>query len=95
MTKHTLQVTKQELRDLTINAAIAEGKFPESRRAHYERLFDADMVATSALIRDLAPALPAANVSASSYPESWLPDVRKKSQRIAAAGGRRPRVSFD
>jgi hypothetical protein len=84
-------------RDRLINAAIAAGKFPESRRAHYARLYDAQPQATARFIDTLAagvvpdvtvpePAYPAAagapSPGPSEYPDTGLSASER--QRVAA-----------
>jgi hypothetical protein len=44
------------LRDLVIGTAIRAGKFPETRRAFYERMWEADATETAAMIARLTPA---------------------------------------
>lgn len=83
-----------------INAAIAAGKFPESRRAHYERLYDRDPAGTERHIAKLAAALapggaPATATPAPSgpdgYDESWL-TPRERAGIQAAREGAQPTI---
>ncbi len=64
-----------EARSRIINAAVAEGKFPESRRSRYEALFDSAPKYASDLIAQLAPGLPPAALGVGA-PE---PDVSHRS----------------
>lgn len=50
------KLTRQE-RDQAISAAVQVGKFPPSRRAHYETSWDADPEGTKAILASLAPGL--------------------------------------
>lgn len=45
----------ESLRRKVVDSAIMAGKFPESRRDHYYRLWEGDPTGTAALIAQLAP----------------------------------------
>jgi len=78
-------------REGLLNAAIAAGKFPESRRSRYAALYDTNPVYAANLIAVMAPGLPpvAGRQSTSSGPpaalahRSLLSDTERR--RIAAA----------
>jgi hypothetical protein len=50
-------------RDTAISAAVRVGKFPPSRRAHYETSWDADPEGTKAILASLAPGLVPVNAT--------------------------------
>lgn len=72
-------------RDALLSAAVKAGKFPRSRRPHYEALLSADPEGTRALIDSLAVGVvPVEEVGIqggdaptadTSYPEGWAPTV--------------------
>ena len=64
-------------RERVVSAAIAAGKFPPSRRQHYEALYDASPDVAKQTIASLAALLPPTAASADpppgpAYNESWL-----------------------
>jgi hypothetical protein len=66
-------------RDRVISAAIKAGKFPESRRSHYERLYAADPAGTEAFIATLTEGA----VVPDSYPE--VGDITSSVARSSSA----------
>jgi hypothetical protein len=88
LTGRLLEEDRLSRRGTLITAAIKEGKFPPSRRAHYEARFDSDEDATVKVIaRMMKGAVPVdeRGVDASeaqvedqtSYPTEWLPEVHQ------------------
>src|SRR4051794_26702288 len=71
------------LRDRVIDSAIAVGKFPASRRGHYETLWAKDPTGTAVLIARLAP------VAAAGGPRDPAPASRTEGSDavIPARGG--------
>ena len=70
-------------RERVLDAAIAQGKFPARRRAHYEALYARDPEGTRALIARLASVPEITNDAAKrtpddSYPRAWLPEVNPR-----------------
>ena len=70
-------------RERVLDAAIAAGKFPARRRAHYEALYVRDPDGTCALIARLA-SVPEITIDApaatpdDSCPRAWLPEVNPR-----------------
>jgi hypothetical protein len=91
-----------------LTEAVASGKFPPARRAHWAALLERDREGTIEIINELAEnvipvELRAINAegdegqgsgSAEAYPPGWLPEVQARKARMAAqeAAGQRPRV---
>jgi hypothetical protein len=79
------------LRDKVIGSAITAGKFPESRRGFYGRLWNEDPTEAAVVIAQLTPArssAPAGRATPAAEPsdaheEHWLTD--SECQRIARA----------
>jgi hypothetical protein len=89
-------------RERLLNAAVAAGKFPVSRRKHYSDRFDADPAGTAAVVAGLAAIQTdphAATVAAQldklgPYNERWLNDPERRRIANAQAGGRPPEMEF-
>jgi uncharacterized protein DUF6582/Mu-like prophage I protein len=75
-------------RDEAIAAAVKAGKFPPSRREHYERYWDADPVGAKEVIASLATGL--VPVAASGYDTDRDRDDDELDREIARLSGPRP-----
>ena len=83
-----------------LDRAVAEGKFPASRRAHYERLWDADPEGTEAFVASLEPSIVAESGSATtaapegdgSYVETHLTAAERGRIAAARAGQQHSRI---
>lgn len=95
-------------RNAILDGAIASGKFPPARRAHWEQALQLDFEGSKAAIESLASGLVpvgeigsngdgsgAGSTTASGYPQEWLPDVarRRQAEEAFASGAPRPRIT--
>lgn len=90
--------SRKKERDDLLTAAIQAGKFPKSRRGHYEALLSADPEGTKQLIASLAPGVVPTNqigetgggetvATDNQYPDTW-----KSSVAASTRGARASRV---
>lgn len=91
-----------DARERLLNAAVAAGKFPTSRRKHYSDCYDADPAGTAAVINGLAAVQtdPRALVAQAeldklpAYNPDWLSYPERRRLANVAAGGRPPQIEF-
>jgi hypothetical protein len=81
-------------RDILLKEAVEAGKFPPARKPHYEKMYDADVEGTKALIASMAPnMIPVAERGGAggeidtfsdedAYPAEWLPEVNDKNRQV-------------
>lgn len=76
-------------RKTDLDGAIKAGKFPKSRREHYEKMYQADPDGTRQLLASMAEGLipvdergatpPGDDLTVEAYPREWLPDLHSPS----------------
>jgi hypothetical protein len=73
-------------REHLLNAAVAAGKFPESRRGHWRALYDHDPAGTAQVIAALTPAVgPNPTFGVTPYPRELFPELARQPSHMRFA----------